>query len=128
MLKQLLSEQEAIEEARKIINSVLSKRWMIVTWCIDESVEKDKPNLLRLAGKTTWQFPTEDYGKAIRLLQTRVEEESKEEGQAVPAPLEMASFLLDGDDGDDGDDEDGVQPDGGAGLGELLQRKREEGE
>lgn len=93
MLKQLLSEQEAVEEARRIINSVLGKRWMIAVWCVDEVEKKDEPNMLRLAGKTTWQFPQGDFEESLRLLRNCLHEETTAGKPPVPPPLKMASFL-----------------------------------
>jgi len=90
MFKMLLTEQEAINEARAIINSVLGKRWMIAVWCVEEDEQK---NLLRLAGKTSWRFPQGDFEESLRLLREKLEEELKARKPAVPAPLEMAPFL-----------------------------------
>lgn len=96
-LKQLLNESEALEEVRRIINSAIGKKWTVAVWCVDEAEKPGEPNMLRLAGVTTWQFPIGDFGKSIDLLRNKLDEQAKSDQPAVPVPLEMAPFLLEGD-------------------------------
>ena len=108
MLKQLLSEQEAIDEVRTIINSVLGKRWMIAVWSVEESELPNEPNLLKLAGETTWRFPQGDFQESLRLLREKLDEQVTAKKPAVPAPLEMAPFLV-GEDEDEEEKEPGLE-------------------
>ena len=120
-LKQLLTEQEAIDEVRKIVNSVLGKRWMVAVWCVEEADRSNEPNVLKLAGETTWRFPQGDFKESLRLLREKLDEQLKAESPPVPTPLEMAPFLL--DESCEEDEGNGEEP----GLDELLREKEEQG-
>jgi len=119
MLKQLLTEQEAISEVREIVNSVLGKRWMIAVWCVEETEGKGEPNLLRLAGEVTWRFLLGDFEESLRLLREKLDEQLEAERPPVPTPLEIAPFLL--EDSEEREELENVKLEG---LGELFGEKQ----
>lgn len=103
--KQLLLEQEAVDDVREMINSVLGKRWMIAVWCMDQAEQNSEPVLMSLASRTTWHFPHGCFEESLRLLRENLDMELQASEPPVPAPLEMAPFILHKDDVDTNDEE-----------------------
>ena len=97
MLKQLLTEQEAVDETREAIASVSGKRWMIAVWCVDQAEENGKPpsDMLRLVSRTTWRFPHGNFEESLRLLRENLDEEMRAGEPPIPTALEMAPFVFD---------------------------------
>jgi len=93
MAKQLLSEQEALNDVREAINEVLGNRWMIAVWCVEEAAKEGEPNIFRPVKRITWRFPSEDYAAGIGKLCATMFEEKRSTTPPLPVPLKVADFL-----------------------------------
>jgi len=94
--KDLVSEQGAVDQLQEAINGVLGKRWMVAVWSAEEIDTSVKSKLIILSNRTTWHFPHSGFEAAVKLLRENLEKEMEaEKAPPVPAPLQMAPFVLD---------------------------------
>jgi len=91
--KQLSSEEEALEDVRVNVEAVIGMRWMAAVWCIDEVAQKGEPEVVRLVGRTTWNFPRGSFGASIGLLHDSLSDEGQSQRPPRPAPLKLAPFV-----------------------------------
>ena len=90
MLKQMISEEEAVVKVRETMLGLQGDRWMVSFWRVVEGKEQ---NTLSFAGRVSWRFPVGDYEKCIEMLKENMDAEVKASKPPVPAPLDVADWL-----------------------------------
>lgn len=88
---QMVTKGQASQTAAKAVDEVKDyARWMAATWCV-------RDGKVVLAGRTTWNFPTEDFLAAVLRLSIDLQEEMeklREAKQMLPSsPLPRADVL-----------------------------------
>jgi len=91
MLKQVISEQEAIDGLREMVQKVFGKRWMVVVWEVEEDAEGR--GTLGFVGRMSWKFPVGDFPKCVEMLKADLERETEATLPLVPPPLDTADWL-----------------------------------
>lgn len=103
-MRSLVGFGEAEKELRAAVESLIGKgengRWMLAIW--SKSEDGVQLNMQRVC----CQFPRDEFGHAIQMLQTDLEKCQNESGMVptgLPQPLPLAQGLKLLDEGEEGD-------------------------